>query len=100
MRTIPLTQGKVAIVDDEEYEALAKHRWCAARVEKTWYAEGVYWNKVGRKWHAQIRCGAIGPSGQSRQVHLGLFDYDGAAIASFGAFARLNFMEGESANSN
>lgn len=28
MRTIELTQGKVAIVDDNDYALLSNHRWC------------------------------------------------------------------------
>jgi hypothetical protein len=28
MKEIPLTQGKIAIVDDEEYELFIKYKWC------------------------------------------------------------------------
>jgi len=38
MKTIPLTQGKVAIVDDEDYEILNQFKWYAERQGKTFYA--------------------------------------------------------------
>ena len=40
MKTIILTQGKVALVDDEDYERiLARGKWYAHKSGKTWYAE-------------------------------------------------------------
>ena len=38
MKTIPLTQGKYAIVDDVDFEWLSQWKWCANKDRNTWYA--------------------------------------------------------------
>jgi len=38
MREIPLTQGYVALVDDEDYDRIVRHKWSAAIRSKTCYA--------------------------------------------------------------
>lgn len=38
MKEIPLTQGKVALVDDADFEHLSKFKWCAVEDNRTWYA--------------------------------------------------------------
>lgn len=49
MRTIDLTQGQVALVDDADYETLAVDRWRAQRIRNTFYAvrsSGLYMHRV------------------------------------------------------
>jgi len=38
MKEIPLTQGKIAIVDDSDYQSLSKHKWYAHHHRNTFYA--------------------------------------------------------------
>ena len=38
MKTIPLTQGKVALVDDEDYDFLNQWKWYAYKHRNTYYA--------------------------------------------------------------
>jgi HNH endonuclease/AP2 domain len=36
-REIPLTQGKIALVDEVDYAELSQHKWCAMRHGSDWY---------------------------------------------------------------
>ena len=46
-RRIPLTQGKYAIVDQDDFERLNKHKWCAVKSCNTFYAGRTIY--VGKK---------------------------------------------------
>lgn len=39
MKEIPLTQGKVALVDDKDFEKLNKHKWCLTKQGNVFYAK-------------------------------------------------------------
>lgn len=46
MKEIQLTQGKVALVDDEDFDFLNRWKWYATRIGKTFYA--VRSERIGR----------------------------------------------------
>ena len=46
MKTIGLTQGKIAIVDDDSFGLVSKHRWHAAKRSNTFYAG----SRIGGKY--------------------------------------------------
>lgn len=50
MKEIPLTQGKVALVDDEDYEFLMQWKWCAHFKGHTSYSvRNIYIGKINGK---------------------------------------------------
>lgn len=45
-KTIQLTKGKVAIVDDADYEWLSQWKWCTVWDGKRWYAARRVWKQT------------------------------------------------------
>ncbi len=68
------------------------HRNQKSQRNSTSRFKGVYWNKINKKWVAQITVNGLGK-------YLGIFKgeeeaalvYDKAAVSEFGEFAHLNF---------
>lgn len=71
MKEIKLTQGKVALVDDEDYEYLNQFKWCAHKECNTYYA--VRNAKNNGKWFTQYMHNLIiGIIGVDHKNHEGL----------------------------
>ncbi|MHB8890372.1 MAG: hypothetical protein ACYC46_16295 [Acidobacteriaceae bacterium] len=56
MIEIPLTQGQIALIDDEDFELVSKHKWCArwAQCTKSFYAQTAIRKPDGRKTTLQM----------------------------------------------
>jgi hypothetical protein len=63
MKEIKLTQGKVALVDDGDYDRLTQHKWCARKAHNTYYARRASREKPGPFYiimHREIKCAPHG----------------------------------------
>lgn len=49
MKEIPLTQNQFALVDNEDYLLLMKHKWHTNKNKNTYYAKHDYWDKKTKK---------------------------------------------------
>ncbi len=69
MKTIPLTRGMVALVDDSDYEFLMQWKWCAGLTNGgTAYA--VRSKKInGRKYHLHMHRVIMGAMGREKVDH-------------------------------
>ncbi len=57
MKEIPLSQGKVALVDDYDFDYLSKHKWCVQKDRHRFYAvRSIQSNKIqkGIRMHREI----------------------------------------------
>lgn len=62
MKEIQLTQGQIALVDDEDFENLNQFRWCAVKIGRTFYAVRnvrIDGKKRGVRMHCQILGGKL-----------------------------------------
>jgi hypothetical protein len=61
MKTIPLTQGKVAIVDDEDYDELNQYKWYANNEHGCWYAKrNIYNSETQKQTVIRMHCQIMG----------------------------------------
>ena len=54
MKEIPLSQGKVALVDDEEYGRLSQNKWYARKSRNTYYASRMSPHINGKRHQIQM----------------------------------------------
>lgn len=54
MKTIPLTQGKVAFIDDADFEAVSQFKWYANKVGRRFYARRDFVKPDGEWTHQYL----------------------------------------------
>ena len=69
MKEIPLTQGKVALVDDEDYAELSQYSWYALKGRHTWYAARNTPTVAGKKTTMRMHRQILGASSERQVDH-------------------------------
>jgi hypothetical protein len=54
MKEIHITKGKVAIVDDADYDLLSRYKWYAATTRNKWYAETTLPQRRNVRMHSML----------------------------------------------
>ena len=76
-RRIPLTQGKYAIVDPDDYEQLNKYKWYAARCKNTFYAgRHTKTGKDGKRIYIKMHRQVINPPWPLVVDHINRYGFD------------------------
>lgn len=75
MKTIPLTQGHVALIDDADYERVSVHKWSATKVKHTVYGIRKIRTAEGRTTSQLLHRFITGVT--DREIHVDHEDHDG-----------------------
>ena len=75
-RRIPLTQGKYAIVDPEDYARLSKYKWHAIKSKNTYYASRSIYLSKGKWKHIKMHREIIDPPDHLLVDHINHKGYD------------------------
>lgn len=75
MKEIKLTRGKVALVDDADFEILSKYKWSAIKGRNTYYASRQERSSNGRQKSIKMHRQILGTT--SSEIHIDHRDGDG-----------------------
>ncbi len=78
MREIYLTKGKVALVDDKDYDWLNQWKWCANLVHGIWYAKrAIYTGPKGDKKQTMLKMHRVILDVTNRDIFVDHRDHNG-----------------------